>query len=139
MSKLVIYFSFSGVTKRKAEAIAKKENADLFELKAQVPYTDADVNWQDTNSRNVLEHKDPTSRPAIEKLPDLKNVDEVWVGYPIWWYTHPRIIETLFDEADFTGKKVHLFVTSGGTGVEGSLKELKKEYPNVDFVDGKRV
>lgn len=139
MSKKVIYFSYSGVTKRKAEAIAKKEGAELFEIKASVPYTDADVNWQDANSRNVLEHKNPNARPEIEELPDLTNVDEVWVGYPIWWYTHPRIIETLFDNADFRGKKVHLFATSGGSGIESSLKELRQAYPQVDFVDGKRV
>lgn len=139
MSKLVVYFSFSGVTKRKAQEIAKKESADLFEIKAKKPYTDADVNWQDQNSRNVLEHKDPSSRPEIAELPDVSGADEVWVGYPIWWYTHPRIIETLFDQVDFSGKKVHLFATSGSSGIEDSLKELRKEYPDVDFVDGKRV
>lgn len=139
MSKEVIYFSYSGVTKRKAESIAKKEGADLFEIKASVPYTDADVNWQDSGSRNVLEHKDPNARPEIAELPDLTNTDEVWVGYPIWWYTHPKIIETLFDNADFSGKKVHLFATSGGSGISQSLKELQEQYPQVDFVDAKRV
>ena len=139
MSKLVAYFSYSGVTKRKAEKLAKDNGADVFEIKAKVPYTDADVNWQDKKSRNVLEYNDKSSRPKIAEMPDLTGVDEIWIGYPIWWYTHPRIINTFFDMADLTGKKVHLFATSSSTGIEGSVKELMESYPGVDIVDGKRM
>jgi putative NADPH-quinone reductase len=72
-------------------------------------------------------------------MPDLSGVDELWVGYPIWWYTQPRIINTFFDQADLSGTKVHLFATSGGTGIDGSLNELKETYPEVEFVNGTRV
>lgn len=105
MSKLVAYFSYSGVTKRKGEALAKENGADTVEIKAKVPYTDADVNWQDKKSRNVIEYNDKASRPEIEALPDLSSVDELWIGYPIWWYTHPRIINTFFDQADLNSEK----------------------------------
>ncbi len=139
MSKLVAFFSYSGVTRRKAENLAKQEGERTFEIKAKIPYTNADVNWQDNTSRNVLEYKDKSSRPEIVQMPELKDVDELWVGYPIWWYTHPRIINTFFDKADLSGKKVHLFATSSSTGIDGSLKELRETYPNVNIVDGKRI
>ena len=139
MSKLVTYFSYSGVTKRKAESLAKEVSADTFEIKAKVPYTDADVNWQDKQSRNVIEYNDKSSRPEITEFPDLSSVDEIWIGYPIWWYTHPRIINTFFDQADLKGKTIHLFATSSSTGIEGSIKELKETYPNMNIADGKRI
>lgn len=139
MSKLVMYFSYSGVTKRRAESLAKEVSADTFEIKAKVPYTDADVNWQDKQSRNVIEYNDKSSRPEIVELPDLSDVDELWIGYPIWWYTHPRIINTFFDQADLKGKTIHLFATSSSTGIEGSIKELKETYPDMNIADGKRI
>lgn len=139
MSKLVTYFSYSGVTKRRAESLAKEVSADTFEIKAKVPYTDADVNWQDKQSRNVIEYNDKSSRPEIVELPDLSDVDELWIGYPIWWYTHPRIINTFFDQADLKGKTIHLFATSSSTGIEGSIKELKETYPDMNIADGKRI
>lgn len=139
MSKLVTYFSYSGVTKRRAENLAKENSAETFEIKAKVPYTSADVNWQDKSSRNVIEYNDKSSRPEIETIPDLSSVDEIWIGYPIWWYTHPRIINTFFDQADLKGKKIHLFATSSSTGIEGSVKELRETYPDVDIVDAKRI
>ncbi len=139
MSKLVTYFSYSGVTKRRAENLAKENSAETFEIKAKVPYSSADVNWQDKSSRNVIEYNDKASRPEIETMPDLSSVDEIWIGYPIWWYTHPRIINTFFDQADLKGKKIHLFATSSSTGIEGSVKELRETYPDVDIIDGKRI
>jgi len=139
MSKVVAVFSYSGVTKRAAERIAKENGASLFEIVPAIPYTSADVNWQDDSSRNVKEYKDAASRPGIVELPDLAGVDELWIGYPIWWYTHPRIINTFFDQAKLDGVKIHLFATSGGTGIKGSLDELKMTYPRLDIVDGKRV
>ena len=115
----------------------KKQNACLFEIQALVPYTDADVNWRDNSSRNVKEQNDMTCRPEIAAMPDFTGIEELWVGYPIWWYTHPRIINTFFDQADLAGIKVHLFAASGGSGIQGSIDELKKTYPDVDIVDGK--
>ena len=139
MSKLVAYFSYSGVTKRKAEKLAKENSAEVFEIRAKVPYTDGDVDWQDKTSRNVMEYNDKSSRPEIAEVPNLAGVDEIWVGYPIWWYTHPRIINTFFEQADLKGKTIHLFATSSSTGIEGSLKELRETYPDVNITDGKRI
>ena len=139
MSKLVAYFSYSGVTKRKAEKLAKENSAEVFEIRAKVPYTDGDVDWQDKTSRNVMEYNDKSSRPEIAEVPNLAGVDEIWIGYPIWWYTHPRIINTFFEQADLKGKTIHLFATSSSTGIEGSLKELRETYPDVNITDGKRI
>ena len=139
MGTMVAFFSHSGVTKRKAEKLAKDLGAELFEIKAKIPYTSADVNWKDKSSRNVKEYEDKASRPEIEDMPDMSSVDVIYIGYPIWWYTHPRIINTFFDQADLSGKEVHLFATSGGTGIDGSVKELRNTYPGVNIVEGKRL
>ena len=139
MSKLVVYFSYSGKTKEAAEKIAASTGADLFEIKAAQPYTKEDVNWQNNLSRNVKEFREPTSRPEIVAMPDLSGIAEVWVGYPIWWFTQPRIINTFFDQADLADVKVHLFATSGGTGIGGSHNELKETYPHIDIVDAVRM
>lgn len=139
MSKLVAYFSYSGTTRRRAEQLAQQVGADLFEIRASEPYTEADVDWQNNQSRNVRESRDKDCRPAIETLPDLSEVDEIWIGYPIWWYTHPRIIDTFFDQANLEGKTIHLFATSGGSGITKSLDALKAAYPKLTIVDGKKV
>lgn len=139
MSKLVAYFSYSGTTRRAAENLAKKEGANLFEIRASEPYTPADVRWWNPWSRCVKEHKDETCRPEIEALPNLSGVDEIWIGYPIWWYTHPRIIDTFFERANLEGKTVHLFATSGGSGITKSMNELKTTYPKLTIVDGKKL
>ena len=139
MSKLVAYFSYSGVTKRKAENLAKENHAEIFEIKAKVPYTNDEVNWMDKSSRNVVEYNDKSSRPEIEAMPDLSSVDEIWIGYPIWWYTHPRIINTFFDQADLKGKKIHLFATSSSTGIEGSVDELKELIEQIEKDKKQRI
>ena len=139
MSKMVVYYSHSGVTRKKAEDIAAANGAAIFELRPKVPYSEADVNWQNDTSRSVVEYKDSNSRPEIDMMPDLSVVDELWVGYPIWWYTTPRIINTFFDNADLSGVKVHLFATSSVTGVDESRDDLRSLYPDVDIVDAKRV
>lgn len=139
MSKLVAYFSCSGTTRRKAEQLAERVGADLFEIRASEPYTSADVRWWNPWSRCVKEHKDETFRPEIEALPNLAGVDEIWVGYPIWWYTHPRIIDTFFEQTNLEGKTVHLFATSGGSGIEDSESRLREAFPDIHIVDGKRL
>ena len=137
MSKLVAYFSYSGSTQEIAEKLAQRLGADLFEIQAAVPYTSADINWQDDSSRNVREYKDAASRPEIaEGVGDLERYDTVYIGYPIWWYTHPRIINTFLESGDFTGKQIVLFATSSVTGIDGSLEELKEIYPELDFAGG---
>lgn len=139
MSKLVAYFSCSGHTRSKAEQLAQQVGAELFEIRASVPYTASDIRWWNPWSRCVKEHKDATCRPEIEALPDLSGVNEIWVGYPIWWYTHPHIIDTFFERADLEGKTVHLFATSGGSGIEDSMSQLREAFPDIHIVDGKRL
>ena len=136
--KLVTYFSASGVTKRYAEKLAKAANADLFEIKPSVPYTSADSNWQNSNSRSSVEMKNPDSRPEIaEKLSDMDSYDTVFVGFPIWWYVAPTIIDTFLESYDFSGKTVIPFATSGGSGMGKTADVLRKVCPDADIRDGK--
>lgn len=136
--KLVAYFSASGVTKRYAETLAKATGADLFEIKPKVPYTSADLNWQNQNSRSSVEMKNPDSRPEIaEKLPDMNRYDTVFVGFPIWWYVAPTIINTFLESYDFSGKTVIPFATSGGSGMGKTADVLRKICPAADIKDGK--
>ena len=116
--KLVAYFSASGTTKKAAERLAKATGADLFEIKPKVPYSSADLNWMDKKSRSSVEMSDPSSRPEIaEKIPNLADYDTVFLGFPIWWYVAPRIINTFVESYDFTGKTLVPFATSGGSGM----------------------
>ena len=127
MSKiLVAYFSASGVTKGVAEKLAKVVNGDLYEIKPEQPYTSADLNWMDKNSRSSIEMKDHSSRPAINgKIENMENYDVVYIGFPIWWYVAPTIINTFLESYDFSGKTIVLFATSGGSGFGNTVAELK--------------
>ena len=130
MKTLVVYFSATGTTKAAAQRLAKEFNADLYEITPEVPYTDADLNWRDKNSRSTLEMKDKSSRPAIKGHCDnIADYDTVWIGFPIWWYTAPTIVNTFIEAHDLSGKTLNVFATSGGSGVEGSANDLKKSYP----------
>lgn len=136
--KLVAYFSASGETKRAAKQLAKAAGADLFEIRPVVPYTSADLNWNDKHSRSSVEMNDPASRPEIaEACPDMADYDTVFVGFPIWWYVAPRIIATFVESYDFTGKTMIPFATSGGSGMGRTLDELKKLCPGADWKEGK--
>ena len=136
--KLAAYFSASGVTKRYAERLAKAAGADLFEIKPSIPYTNADLNWQDSGSRSSVEMKNPDSRPEIaEKLPDMEEYDTIFVGFPIWWYVAPTIINTFLESYDFSGKTVIPFATSGGSGIGKTADVLRKICPAADIKDGK--
>ena len=136
--KLVAYFSASGVTKRYAERLAQAADADLFEIKPTVPYTDADLNWQNSDSRSSIEMKNPDSRPEIaEKLSDMDKYDTVFVGFPIWWYVAPTIIDTFLESYDFSGKTVVPFATSGGSGMGKTADVLRQVCPAADIKDGK--
>ena len=139
MSKtLVAYFSASGVTKKVAQRLAKAAGADLFEIRPTVPYTQADLNWTDKKSRSSVEMNDPASRPEIaEKLPNVNEYDTVFVGFPIWWYVAPHIINTFVESYDFTGKTVVAFATSGGSGMGKTVEELKKLCPGANWQNGK--
>ena len=123
---LVAYFSASGVTKRAAEVLAKAAEADLHEIKPAVPYTDADLNWMNKKSRSSVEMADPSSRPEIaNKVENMDQYDTVFVGFPIWWYVAPTIINTFLEQYDFSGKKIVLFATSGGSGFGKTVAALK--------------
>ena len=137
MSKtLVTYFAASGVTANKGQKMAQKTGADTFEIKPAVPYTSADLNWQNKQSRSSIECNDPACRPEIvDGTVDLSAYDTVYIGYPIWWYTAPNIINT-FIEANLDGlkgKQIVLFKTSGGSGISKSVSDLQGKYPNLSF------
>ena len=138
--KLVAYFSVSGTTKKAAERLAKAAGADLFEIKPTIPYTSADLNWMDKKSRSSVEMSDPSSRPEIaEELPHLADYDTVFLGFPIWWYVAPHIINTFVESYDFTGKILVPFATSGGSGMGRTVDELQKLCPNANWKAGKMV
>lgn len=128
MSKiLVAYFSASGVTKNAAEKLAKAANADLFEIKPVRPYTDADLDWTDKKSRSTVEMNDLSSRPEIaNKCETMGSYDVVFVGFPIWWYVEPRIIDAFLESYDFSEKTVIPFATSGGSGLGKTSENFKK-------------
>jgi len=124
---LVAYFSATGTTKAAAQRLAKEMNADLYEIAPEVPYTSADLDWRDKQSRSTKEMQDKTSRPAIKgTCPNIADYDTVWIGFPIWWYTAPTIVNTFIEAHDLSGKTLCVFATSGGSGVSGSAKDLKK-------------
>ena len=141
MSKILVsYFSASGVTKRVAEEIANAVEGDLFEIEPVEKYTDADLNWMDKKSRSTIEMNDRSFRPPIKnKVENLGDYDKVVIGFPVWWYTAPTIINTFIEENDLTGKSIYVFCTSGSSGVDGSLNDLKNTYPNLNFISGKRL
>ena len=116
MSKiLVAYFSASGVTRKVAHNLADILKADISEIKPAVPYDRADLDWNNSNSRSSVEMNHPMARPEIAEKIDVAPYDKIFIGFPIWWYTAPRIINTFLESADFTGKKIYLFATSGGS------------------------
>lgn len=138
--KLVAYFSASGTTKKAAERLAKATGADLFEIKPKVPYSSADLNWMDKKSRSSVEMSDPASRPEIsEKIPHLADYDTVFLGFPIWWYVAPRIINTFVESYDFTGKTLVPFATSGGSGMGGEDVLRSACSKRTKWLPGKRL
>ncbi len=127
---LVAYFSASGKTKRLAEKLAEEVKGDIYEIKPKVPYTKEDLNWMNKNSRSSLEMKDKSFRPAVmDNNANIQDYDEVLLGFPIWWYVAPTIINTFLESYDFSGKKIVLFATSGGSGFGNTLRELKVSVP----------
>ena len=124
--KLVAYFSASGVTANVAKELAKAADADLYEIKPEVPYTKADLDWQDANSRSSVEMRDKSSRPALaDGDANIADYDVVFVGFPIWWYVAPTIINTFLEKYDFSGKTIILFATSGSSGFGKTVEGLK--------------
>ena len=140
MSKtLVAYFSASGTTAKVAKKMAETIGADLFEIKPEIPYSGADLNWQNKNSRSSVEMNDRSSRPAIAvKAADMPQYDVVFVGFPVWWYREPSIIDTFMESYDFAGKTVIPFATSGGSGLGDSAANMQKLAKGAKVVNGKR-
>ena len=141
MSKtLVAYFSATGTTKAAAQRLAKEKNADLFEIAPAVPYTSADLDWRDKQSRSTKEMQDKTSRPAIKgRCENIADYDTVWIGFPVWWYTAPTIINTFIEAHDLSGKVINVFATSGGSNVTGSANDLKKAYPQYNWGESRLI
>ena len=136
--RLVAYFSASGVTRKTAELVAEAAGADLYEITPKVPYTKADLNWMDKNARSTVEMKDKSSRPALGgKELDLSAYDEILLGFPIWWYVAPTIINSFLEKHDFSGKRIILFATSGGSGFGNTAHELQSSAPKAEIVEGK--
>ena len=137
--KVVAYFSASGVTAKVAENLSEAIGADLFEIAPAVLYTKADLDWTDKNSRSTIEMNDPASRPVIAgKRDNMDEYDTIFVGFPIWWYVAPTIINTFLERYDLTGKTVIPFATSGGSGMGKTNEKLQPSCPNAKLLEGKR-
>ena len=136
--KLVAYFSASGVTASTAKKLSEAVGADLYEIKPAVPYTNADLNWNNKNSRSSVEMRDKNSRPELaDKNAKIQDYDLIFLGFPIWWYVAPTIINTFLEAYDFSGKKIILFATSGGSGFGKAVAGLKESAPKAEIKEGK--
>ena len=140
MSKLLVaYFSATGITKRVAEKIKEAMDGDIFEIEPVDKYTDEDLAWHNKDCRTSIEMNDRSSRPTItKKVDNIEEYDRVVIGFPVWWYRAPSIINTFIEENNLEGKEIYLFVTSGGSNSDGSIKDLSKTYPNLNFVKATR-
>lgn len=141
MSKtLVAYFSASGVTAKLANTLAAAAGGDLYEIKPAAPYTGSDLNWNNSRSRSSVEMNDPASRPAIAApVENIAQYDTIFVGFPIWWYEAPRIVQTFLESYDLSGKQIVPFCTSGGSGLGKAPAVLQKSCPTAKMMPGKRL
>ena len=136
--RLVAYFSASGVTAKVAENLADAIGADIFEIQPEVPYTKADLNWMDKKARTTIEMSDPTSRPAIAaKRDNIDEYDTIFVGFPIWWYVAPTIVNTFLESYNLKGKTIIPFATSGGSGMGKTNEKLAPSCPGAKLLHGK--
>ena len=136
--KLVAYFSASGITESVARNLSQTAGADLYRIQPEVPYTSADLDWMNKKSRSSIEMNDPASRPAIaaEDL-DISSYDVIFLGFPVWWYVAPTIINSFLETYNFSGKTVIPFATSGSSGIENCEKKLQQQYPSINWKSGK--
>ena len=141
MKKILIsYFSATGNTREAAKNIKDKLNGDLFEIEPLIPYTSEDLDWTNKESRSTKEMEDKTYRPEIKNnISNIDDYDTIVIGFPVWWYRAPSIINTFIEKNDLTNKKIYIFVTSGSSSVDSSFNDLKNNYPNLNFIDGKRL
>lgn len=139
MSKvLVSYFSATGNTKSVAEKISSAVSGDLFEIEPVDKYTEDDLDWMNKNSRSSIEMKGNVKPEIAKTISNLDDYDTICLGFPIWWYKEPTIIDKFLEENDLTGKSIYVFVTSGSSTIDSTYKSLKSNFPNLVFVDGKR-
>lgn len=138
MKTLVAFFSASGITKEIAQTIANVANAELYEIVPREPYSKADLDWTNEQSRSTLECKDKASRPQIAHSIDISDYTTIFVGFPIWWYTAPHIINTFLESHDFSGKIIIPFCTSGGSDLSNAPRDMAKSAPNAIFKTGRR-
>ena len=135
---LVAYFSASGVTQKAASALASAVGAELYQIKPAVPYTNADLDWRDRRSRSSVEMENKNFRPPLADTDaNIETYDVIYLGYPIWWYVAPTIVNTFLESYDFTGKTIVPFATSGGSGIEKSIAELKSSAPGAKILEGR--
>lgn len=139
MKTLVAYFSASGETKKLASTLANIVGGDLFEIRPEMPYTAADLDWNDKGSRSTKEMQDMCCRPTMAEEPDVVSYDTVFVGFPIWWYEAPRIIQSFLESCDLTGKIMIPFATSGGSGMGNTDSILQRSAPRANWKLGKRM
>ena len=140
MNALVAYFSAGGTTAKAAKTLAKAVGGDLYEIKPAIPYTSADLNWMDKHSRSSVEMNDKSSRPALaDTAAPVDGHDVIFLGFPIWWYVAPTIINTFLESYDFTGKTIVLFATSGGSGLGKSAAGLRSSAPGAKILDGRML
>ena len=137
--KLVAYFSASGVTRKLSQTLAEVIGADIYEIKPETPYKGPDLNWNNAQSRSSVEMQDKTSRPALaDKNAKIADYEVIYIGFPIWWYVAPHIINTFLESYDFSGKTIVIFATSGGSGMGNTLEELKPSAKGVaKWIEGK--
>ncbi len=140
MNALVAYFSATGTTAKAAKALANAVGGELYEIKPAIPYTSADLNWMDKNSRSSVEMKDVNSRPALaDKDAPVSKYDVIFLGFPVWWYVAPTILNTFLENYDFAGKTIVLFATSGSSGLGKSAAGLRPSAPGAKIVDGRML
>ena len=140
MSPLVAYFSATGTTAKAARMLAKAMGGDLYEIRPAVPYTSADLNWTDRCARSSMEMKVPSSRPALADTDaPVSGHDIIFLGFPVWWYVAPTILNTFLEAYDFTGKTIVLFATSGGSGLGKSADRLRSSAPGAKILDGRML
>ena len=140
MNTLVAYFSATGTTAGCADTIAKTLGADLYEIKPSTPYSSADLDWTNRKSRSSVEMNDPNSRPEISApIDSIGKYDTIFIGFPVWWYVEPHIIDTFLESYDFSGKRIIPFCTSGGSGIDKAVKSIKRIAGNAEVENGGRV
>lgn len=136
--KLVAYFSASGVTAKVAKKLAEKAEADIYEIRPETPYTKDDLNWMNKKSRSSVEMSDHSSRPAIaDKNANIADYETIYIGFPVWWYIAPTIINTFLEAYDFSGKKIILFATSGSSGFGKTVQNLQPSAPDATIIESK--